>query len=410
MDSLPTRQTIMSKTDITKEAYEESVVLLEKLVTKKGFTASNNDISNYKRVWSRDGIIAGLAALRTGRKELVATFAQTLNTLRKHQDHTGRIPSNVSLDEKHVSYGTTVGRIDATIWYVLGACQYMLYTKDDLFCKRMMPSIKKALQYLDCLELNGRGLMYIPHGGDWADEYINHGYVLFDQVLRYIALKNFHRVTRDEEVGAKVAYLKNLIVVNYLPDANETQTKYIYHKLNFDWSLQDYDPPFPIPYFTNHSVKYHVDNFASALLLHSHILDAGDHRALQDGVLDRFLKEGTVIPAFDPPIRRGNREWEHLKRSHLFHFKNKPGEYHNGGLWPLVHGFFISTLVNSHKKEAAKLLKSFARQLKKDGYTFPEYYNAKTMKPGGTPNLGFTAAGYIFAYNAIKRKRPPIIR
>ncbi|NUR33686.1 MAG: fructofuranosidase/invertase, partial [Gemmatimonadaceae bacterium] len=41
---------------------------------------------------------------------------------------------------------------------------------------------------LEGLEYNGRHLLYVPVGGDWADEYVYEGYVLHDQVLRAWAL------------------------------------------------------------------------------------------------------------------------------------------------------------------------------------------------------------------------------
>ena len=123
-----------------------------------------------------------------------------------------------------------------------------------------------------------------------------------------------------------------------------------------------------------------------------------------------MYKRQPLIPAFDPVITRGKSQWDHLKRSHLFSFKNKPYEYHNGGLWPLVHGFFLATLANSHPKIAQKQLKVFAKKLKEDDYAFPEFYNGKTKKPGGTMHLGFSASAYILAYTAIIKKRPVIIR
>jgi hypothetical protein len=269
--------------------------------------------------------------------------------------------------------------------------------------------VKKALRYLDCLELNGRGLLYIPHGGDWADEYINHGYVLFDQILRYIALKNYHSVTKNKDVGKQMRKLAKLIDTNYFPN-KKADTKYIYNETKWKRSLKEYKPPFPITYFTSHSIRYHVDNFASALVLHSHILDKKRHKSIQDTTIKRFLSKAPILPAFDPVFKRGHHQWEHLKRNNLYKFRNKPHEYHNGGLWPLVHGFFLSTLANSHPKVAQKKLSEFAQKLKDDNYSFPEFYHAKTKKACGTRNLGFSASAYILAYTAIEKNQQAIIR
>jgi hypothetical protein len=41
----------------------KAIELLQKASSSEGFLASAQDISNYKRVWARDGVICGLAAL-----------------------------------------------------------------------------------------------------------------------------------------------------------------------------------------------------------------------------------------------------------------------------------------------------------------------------------------------------------
>ena len=44
-------------------SYSKAIELLQKCSSEQGFLASAQDISNYKRVWARDGVICGLAAL-----------------------------------------------------------------------------------------------------------------------------------------------------------------------------------------------------------------------------------------------------------------------------------------------------------------------------------------------------------
>lgn len=46
-------------------------------------------------MWSRDGVIIGLAALMTGNAMLTRTFRRTLTFLAAHQGPQGEIPSNI---------------------------------------------------------------------------------------------------------------------------------------------------------------------------------------------------------------------------------------------------------------------------------------------------------------------------
>ena len=391
---------------IINDAYSESIQLLKKISTDAGFTASFNEIDNYKRVWSRDGVVAGIAGLIDGDKKLISCFKKTLNTLKIFQDETGRIPSNVFLNKKnHISYGTTVGRIDATIWYIVGITQYTLRTKDNNFFKKHKKSVEKAFFYLKCLELNGKGLIYIPQGGDWADEYINHGYILFDQILYFIALDGYYKITKDKKILKKKNELRKLIEINYLPEKEDMENPYIYNKLLFKESIIKRKDSLPIAYFSSYSVKCHIDNFANSLLLLTKIPNKKNIKNIVKTIQEKFFnKKFPIIPAFHPVIKKQDPEWKKLETNFLFSFKNEPYEFHNGGLWPLVNGFLLASIKeNGFKVE--KQLEGFAEILAKDSYTFPEFYHGKNYQPMGVTSLGYSASAYIIAYNSIIKNK-----
>lgn len=113
-------------------AYHKAIDLLKQVATPNGFLASAENTSNYKRVWARDGVICGLAALASGDENLIATFEATLQTLAKNQHTSGTIPSNVAtIDGKsEVSYGGLAGRVDANTWFIIGVCQLAYYKFD----------------------------------------------------------------------------------------------------------------------------------------------------------------------------------------------------------------------------------------------------------------------------------------
>jgi GH15 family glucan-1,4-alpha-glucosidase len=392
----------MFSKNVIKEAREKSIDLLKQLSTEKGFIASIVDKDNYKRVWGRDGVIAGIASLTTKDKDLINTFKLTLETLKKHQDETGRIPSNVSLDEENISYGTTVGRIDSTIWYIIGACKYILEI-DRNSLNEFKESIEKALFYLKCLELNGRSLIYIPAGGDWADEYVNEGYVLFDQALYAIALKLSSKVLDSKELAEKEKNLLKIIEINYFPNIKNLENEKVYNKNIFKKACEKYEPPMPITSFSPFDVVYIHDLFAMSLIFNSEMTNKKQDKEI-DSYLNKNKKDFPILPAFSPVIDKYHRKWDALTHNFLFNFKNKPNEFHNGGLWPLVHGFYLASKSSIKKEE----LKEFAEVLKRDNYIFPEFYNGETFEPGGTGKLGFSASGYLLAYDRLKNNNKPL--
>lgn len=127
------------------EGYRRALDLLHRALTPAGFLASVSDVANYRRIWARDGVIAGLAALTTGDDALYDGLRRTLDTLADHQGPHGEIPSNVGEDGKRVSYGGRVGRVDAPLWYVIGVCRYASRTGDEAFAARHRPAMDRAL-------------------------------------------------------------------------------------------------------------------------------------------------------------------------------------------------------------------------------------------------------------------------
>ncbi len=383
----------------TQEAYERSVSLLEKLQTERGFVASLENVANYRRVWSRDGTVAGLAGMLTGSPALIKSYHTTLLTLIQHQDDTGRIPSNVGVQNGTVSYGTTVGRIDATLWFVIGAVEYCKrHDSEGEVRESFREPLEKAMRYLEALELNGRGLLYIPIGGDWADEYINAGYVLFDELLYLRALDEVYELYADSRLKKKATHLRELIRVNYFPDRANIGSPFVYSESHFKKTLEYYTGPFPIVSLTEHNVPNHVDIFSVALLLMSGVLSEDEKNTIADEIDRRFpVERYPVLPAFVPTITEHDNAWEELHANYLFEFRNHPNEYHNGGLWPLVTGFYSCAVGNRGKIR----LEAFSDILARDGYVFPEFYHGITHEPAGTGSLGFTASSYIIGYETV---------
>ena len=74
------------------EGYRKALDLLGECSRPEGFLASPTDDENYRRVWGRDSVIIGLAALLTDDKELHDTFKHSLETLAATRDPMARYP------------------------------------------------------------------------------------------------------------------------------------------------------------------------------------------------------------------------------------------------------------------------------------------------------------------------------
>ncbi|RZL59768.1 MAG: fructofuranosidase/invertase, partial [Pedobacter sp.] len=173
---------------IKSKPYNLAIELLNAASTPYGFVAAVQEQDNYKRVWTRDGVITSIAALLSEDEVLIQTAKKTLDTLFSNQHKSGFMPSNVSPNDGSVSFGGTTGRADNPSWAVIGLASYTILTKDNSLWDKYEAEIDKCFAVLESWEFNGKHLVYVPQSGDWADEYIQHGYILFDQLLRVWAL------------------------------------------------------------------------------------------------------------------------------------------------------------------------------------------------------------------------------
>lgn len=378
--------------------YIKAIGLLQNCSSTEGFLASAQNISNYKRVWARDGVICGLAALASGDDDLIATFQKTLKTLANNQHDNGTIPSNVMTngDNIEVSYGGLAGRVDAVTWFIIGICQYAFYQKDDTFVKKHEEHIRKCLQLLEAWEFNNKHLLYVPLSGNWADEYITDGYVLYDQLLRIWALKSYNYFAKDILITTKIEKITEQIEINYT--SNSIGEKYHERAYN-EIEIRNFMPCS----FSPAGYKTQFDAFANSLALYLNI----GNQNFQKSILEHTLKLSSerplkLIPAFWPPIEECDLDWNLLKNNCKYEFRNYPNEFHNGGSWPMVNGFFGLALLSKEKNsEAIKILNAINEANAIDDYSFYENFNSETKLPNGVPFCAWSGAATVILHQSI---------
>ena len=383
---------------MNNSAYQKAIALLHEVSTANGFLASAENTSNYKRVWARDGVICGLAALASGDEKLIATFKSTLETLAQHQHKIGTIPSNVffSEDKIEVSYGGLAGRVDAVTWFVIGVCQYVYYTKDVAFLEKNKVALEKCFALLDAWEFNNKHLLYVPLSGNWADEYITDGYVLYDQLLRIWALRSYNHFANETQLSEKIGSIKNQVEVNFQPNViGEKFHERVYNEVDF----KEYMPCS----FSPSGYKTNFDAFANSLAV---ILNIGTD-AMQNSILHHAstLASETklgLVPAFWPPIFESDEHWNLLKNNCKYEFRNFPYEFHNGGSWSMVNGFLgLALLSKSERVKATTILNKIQDANALCNYSFYENFNTNTEAPNGVTFCAWSAAAEVMLQQSL---------
>jgi hypothetical protein len=410
----------MNDEAIMQEGYEEAVALIRACSTADGFVASPTDSHNYRRIWGRDGAIMSLAALLTEEESLIETARSTLETLAEYQGPHGEIPSNVDPVADRISYGGTTGRVDADLWFIIACGEYWSATRDEVFLEKLLPNIEKVRFLLGAWQFNNRGLIYIPVTGDWADEYLHHGYVLYDQLLYLQAQRTMGRLhqevhgSRDHALQEKISRLCHLIRGNYWFD-DDTMSEDAYHEVLFRKGLEaatHCKDRYWMPAFSPSGYGYRFDGFANVLVSLLDVADDEQRKKVDTYVTNELINdELPLLPAFHPVIKPVDEDWEDLQVMFSYSFKNKPYEFHNGGLWPMVTGFYVADLAKRDQlDEARHYLRAVhqANALEMDGeaWGFPEFVHGQKLTPGGTRKQGWSAAGAIIGHHALEGRGP----
>lgn len=380
-----------------KELYHDAVALLRKVSTGAGFTATPAVQDNYYRVWTRDATVCGIACTTLNDAALSNSFKQSLQTTWQHQHPTGCLPSNVAVQSGEAGYGGSTGRADNTSWGIIGACLYASATGDHVFLQELEPKMEKAFQVLDAWEYNGRNLIYVPQSGDWADEYMQHGYILFDQLLRYWALALAAKMLGRKDYAEKATLVKQAIENNFFyREIDEhwysAQLKRMKAGAPKDFWWLGFNPSQLYPQF---------DLQANMLCLLLRIGTPEQQKKLTAWLQEYLRSNNHMLPSFYPAINSDNRLMAELESNYAYRFRNKPFEFHNGGLWPVWNGWMCAALLPYNETLYNSILERMETDMAAAGSPFNECLHGITGEPCGVNDCAWSAAGYIIAKNAV---------
>lgn len=386
---------------------EKAKAVLRNASSGLGIKASLEKKDNYDRIWARDSAVSGLAILSSQLKDLYPSLQSSLSLLHCAAAENGQIPSNISLDDNGktavVSFGGPAGRTDASFWWIIAAVAFLKQSQDEDFKEKVKQQCHTVFTLANTWEFNGRGLMYLPMSSNWADEYVTHGYVLYDQILRHWALAVAGDLFEEPTWQQKAVAVKASIKQHYLLETPLENSLYTQAQQQ---ALQNFDgnASFIASFSPGDRVEKY-DAWSIALLMLLDIPLPQTNAKLNQALL-RVFEEGkqSGIPAFWPVIAQTDPLYQVLKLNHNYNFKNVPGHFHNGGIWPVVNGFLIAGLTIAGLHEMAGLLMDALQQHLASFNAqnpFTEYWDFYERKPGGVKNLCFSASGYLIAKNAI---------
>ncbi|MEZ4668261.1 MAG: glycoside hydrolase 100 family protein [Anaerolineae bacterium] len=410
---------------LLRDMHVNALEILHRCATPSGFRASGL-AAGYPQVWARDNGIIALGAFASGDADLIATARATLLTLGKHQSGRGLIPLNVNPDSGYIST-ENAGAVDANLWFILLHFLHLQHTGDTAFLNEHWETITRALVWLEYQDMNECGLLEIPEAGNWMDLIAVRYNTLYDNVLYYAAVLAYElmaqRVAADlphHAVEVNAAQIHERINLLMWIDRCWVAEHFAQHlerlkAIRLEWFMLYHNigtissRPYYLPWVAFREYGDWCDTLGNCLAILTGIADYHHSEHILRYMYQVGIAEPFPSKAIYPPIHPGETDWRNYYRSRNL---NLPHQYHNGGIWPMVGGFHVASLVRHQwQSEAERLLLLLAganQQGRNDDEGFNEWMHGVSGHPMGFELQGWSAAMYLYAEAAVQTGKLPL--
>jgi len=344
----------------------------------------------YPEPYTRDLMFSILGIAVSGDQKLLDSIRKVLETLAKNQTKHGHIPSLVHDKGDR-------GASDTTPLFLLAIG---IFRKVSLEPDFLQEAVEKALVWMEYQSPSDRYLVAQQPTSDWRDEQWVTGYGLFVNTLVY----SYLRMLGKHERANKVRQEMSRFTISAGPNRHHIpEGLVVKHK----------------PYFAFWAYKIYSNESFDLLGNSLAILSGIASQSRAEEMISWIESESSAMkergelaidlpPNFFPYVKPKDTDW--LPRYELF---NNPGEYHNGGIWPFICGFYVAALVAAKRYKLAEeklVALSYLVKISATGtvdFGFNEWIKAQDGKPKGQDWQTWSAALYLYAAKCVELKSTP---
>jgi len=344
----------------------------------------------YPEPYTRDLMFSIFGIAVSDNPKLMESIRKVLETLAQNQTRHGHIPSLVHDKED-------LGSSDSTPLFLLATGIYRKVTGDSEFLKE---AIEKSMLWMECQSPTDLYLIAQQPTSDWRDEQWVLGNGLFVNTLTYSYLRMMGQHERANNMRKAMKRF--------------TITGGVIHKHVHEGLVVKYKPYFALWSYKMYSSE-RFDLLGNSLAILSGIASPSRASKMVSWIekeCDNMRSNGQLVvdlpPNFFPFIRPEDIDWR--SRYSIY---NNPGDYHNGGIWPFICGFYVAALVAAGKYElAGEKLVVLTQSIKISNnvnldFGFNEWIKAQDGKPMGQDWQTWSAALYLYAAKCVEEKRTP---
>jgi hypothetical protein len=342
----------------------------------------------YPEPYTRDLLISSLGILTIQNEKLIKSLRRVLQNLAKNQSPYGHISSLVNDSEDR-------GSSDCTPLFLIGVGLWRKVMKEPDFLE---DAVQKALIWMEYRSPTNRIMVCQLPTSDWRDEQWVLGYGLYVNTLVYIYLRLFGLYDRSNMLKE---HMGRFTV------KGDRQNRHVHEGLVLRSK----------PYYALWSYKVfrseRFDLLGNSLAILSGIASKSRSNHLItwieaecEAMREREELAVDLPPNFFPYVRPEDPDW--MPRYNKY---NQPGEYHNGGIWPFICGFYIAALVAAGKfvlarKKLVALVKLIRQsRVAEVEFGFNEWHRAQDGTPQGQDWQSWSAAMFLYAAACVEQKK-----
>ncbi|HUN71655.1 MAG TPA: glycoside hydrolase 100 family protein [Steroidobacteraceae bacterium] len=380
---------------LIEACHAKAVDLLHRNLTADGILAAapgdRARSRGYAAIFGRDAAICALGMALSGDPKLERAAAIGLETVGRHQAPNGQIPKFVEPGGREADFWY-LGCIDSTLWWLLA----LDFLQGSLPARaRRSPRIGLALQWLLAQEHQRFFLLQQNEASDWADIMPRSGFVLYTNALWY-AVKCRYGLARAEDTrdnfnglfhpfSAGLARYRRARLLNEYVLRRARNSDLYLSFVNFSFFGEE------------------GDVFGNLLAVLYGLADRRASRRTLAALQQARVSGLYPVRVVTRPIRRRSALWRPYMARHR---QNEVWQYHNGGIWPMVGGFWIVALAAAgHLPQARLELEGLARACAVRNWAFTEWLHGTKGTPRGMPGQSWNAAAFLMAERAVTESR-----
>lgn len=342
----------------------------------------------YPEPYTRDQMIASLGVLVSGDDGLIDALRRTLETLAETQTSLGHV-SSLAHDP------IDVGASDTTPLFLMGLALFRKVTGEDGF---LSAASEKALNWMAYQSPGDQVIVAQLPTSDWRDEQWVLGFGLFVNTVVYTYLRLYG-------CGEQATRLLSMMR-RFLPPVDSADHQ------SHNGKIARNRPYYPLWAYKIYSSD-RFDLLGNSLAILSGIASPDRAKAIVSWVedeCDAMRKRGELAVDLPPNLFPFIQPTDHDWRPRYADF-NRPGDYHNGGIWPFVCGFYVVAVLAAGLEELAErklaALTELVRPSQDRGlaFGFNEWIRAQDGTPQGNDWQTWSASMYLYAATCVERKQ-----